>query len=200
MAIDVSVLKGPLGELMDQLSGENGPARFEEFKLWLKKASSILLRRVTAVSLPVVARFVAADHFKKNVSATAIVRIGFVGDNSKKYLLGKIEDGVQAATLAVDTLIKASVDTPIRAELGERREITALAHLWELMKNQPNGENGVLLTNGYANIFYTIGLDGNVWAVNVSWYSFSEGWHVRADSVEVPKGWGAGCQVFSQVD
>ena len=198
MAIDVSVLKGPLGELMDQLNGENGPARFEEFKLWLKKAGQ-LLRRVTAVTLPAVTCFVAADCFRVNISKSAVVKIGFIGDNFKKYLLGKIEKGVQATTLAVDTLIRASVDALIRAELGVRREITTLAHIWELMKNQPSGESGVLLTSGYANIFYVIGVDGNVWAVDVRWSSFYEGWYVHAYPVERPIGWGAGYFVFSQV-
>ncbi len=34
--VDVSELQGPLTELMEQISGQNGRARFDEFKLWLK--------------------------------------------------------------------------------------------------------------------------------------------------------------------
>src|SRR3989344_962799 len=33
---DVSKLRGPLGELNDQLFGENGEERLQEFNLWLK--------------------------------------------------------------------------------------------------------------------------------------------------------------------
>ncbi|HAU07687.1 MAG: hypothetical protein A2568_02795 [Candidatus Yanofskybacteria bacterium RIFOXYD1_FULL_44_17] len=199
MAIDVSALRGPLGELMDQLSGENGPARFEEFKLWLKKAN-LLLRRITTVTLPAVPHFVVADHFRVDTSKSATVKIGFVGDNFKRVLLGKIEEGVQAATLAVDTLIKASVDASIRTELGKKREIVNLAHVWALMNSQPNGENGVLCTNGFANIFYVVGLDSNVWAVDVCWNSSDESWQVGAGLAAGPPWWNAGCRVLSRVD
>ena len=43
--IDVFEMKGPLGELYDQCSGENGRARFEEFKLWLKKVATGSFKR-----------------------------------------------------------------------------------------------------------------------------------------------------------
>lgn len=42
--VDVSEMKGPLGELMDQVGGENGRGRFDEFKLWLKSATAYLRR------------------------------------------------------------------------------------------------------------------------------------------------------------
>src|SRR3989344_8189772 len=35
--VEVSELQGPLTELMDQVGGQNGRARFDEFKLWLKR-------------------------------------------------------------------------------------------------------------------------------------------------------------------
>lgn len=34
--VDVSELRGPLTELMEQVGGQNGRTRFDEFKLWLK--------------------------------------------------------------------------------------------------------------------------------------------------------------------
>lgn len=40
MSIDVSRLKGPLGELMDQFSGRNAEKRFQEFLLWLKRVGA----------------------------------------------------------------------------------------------------------------------------------------------------------------
>ena len=44
LKVDVSEMKGPLGELMDQVGGENGRPRFDEFKLWLKSATAYLRR------------------------------------------------------------------------------------------------------------------------------------------------------------
>ncbi len=35
--VDVSEAQGPLTELMNQIGGENGRHRFDEFKLWLKR-------------------------------------------------------------------------------------------------------------------------------------------------------------------
>lgn len=197
MSIDVSAMKGPLGELFDQCSGENGQARFEEFKLWLKKVGQ-LLQHVRSVSVGAVMRFAVADHFKKDISETAVVKIAYLGDNFKKYFLDKIEDGISATILAAHTLLKSSLDAPIRTELGEKREITTLAHLYELLKKQAKGEDGILLTNGYANIFYMVGIDGNFWAVGVIWDSFGGGWDVGANSVENPRRWRDGNQVFSQ--
>lgn len=35
--VEVSEMQGPLTELMNQIGGENGRCRFDEFKLWLKR-------------------------------------------------------------------------------------------------------------------------------------------------------------------
>ncbi len=40
--VQVSEMKGPLGELMEQFSGKNGRNRFDQFKLWLKSVEVYL--------------------------------------------------------------------------------------------------------------------------------------------------------------
>ena len=67
--IDVSELQGPLAEFMQQISGENGRERFDEFKLWLKKVTACLLKLVTTVTVLAVERFVAADAFAEDNAA-----------------------------------------------------------------------------------------------------------------------------------
>ena len=59
-----------------------------------------------------------------------------------------------------------SVDGPILAELGgEAKAETTLTEVYSLMEAQKNGENGPLLTNGYANIFYVRDVNGALRAV-----------------------------------
>ena len=64
------------------------------------------------------------------------------------------------------------------------------------MAEQGNGEDGILLTNGYANIFYIRDIKGVFWAVSCRW--IGGGWDVSASSVEDPRGWVGGGRVFSR--
>lgn len=64
------------------------------------------------------------------------------------------------------------------------------------MAEQGNGEDGILLTNGYVNIFYIRDIKGVFWAVDCRWGG--DGGGVNADSVESPSEWDGGDQVFSR--
>ena len=134
-------------------------------------------------------KFVLADHVKP-------ANIGWMGENFKRLFLRKVEEDVPKATLTVSKLTNASLDAPILTELGDRAE-SKLAWLFELIEKQSKGEDGILLTNGYANIFYVLDADGNLWAVYAYWYSDCRDWSVEAYSVERPDRWNAGNQVFS---
>ena len=63
------------------------------------------------------------------------------------------------------------------------------------MKKRSIGKAGVLLKNGYANIFYIKDIAGSLRTVYVIW--LNGGWDVNADAVEGEGGWGHGRQVFS---
>ena len=65
------------------------------------------------------------------------------------------------------------------------------------MSLQSKGDEGVLLINGWANIFYIRDAKGVFCAVGVDWDG--DGWDVRARSVGCPRGWGAGGRVFSRL-
>ncbi len=152
-----------------------------------------LLELVKKVSTTATEKFAAAEHFKKGT--TKGVQIAWLGDDFKSAFGKKVEENVPAGSLLVHTLLRASLDPPIITALGDNHE-TTLAELWQLLAAQPNGENGTLLTNGYANIFYIRDTEGTLWAVGALWSS--DGWDVYANSVEDPCRWGSGFQVLSR--
>lgn len=161
---------------------------------------SALLEPVTSVSLPAVEAFSAKDHFK--VGKVDGVTIGWIGDTFTGNFLtgpGKNEIDVPAAGLRVHKLRRGSVDEPVVAELGGEEQVeTYLACMWEMMKLQGAGQNGDLLVNGYANIFYVRDDNGVLWAAYCIWYSGARDWFVGADPVTYPREWSAGFQVFSR--
>lgn len=156
---------------------------------WVVKISN-LLKRIATVTAGSAQRFVAAEHLKE-------ANVGWTGDNFKRLFLNKVEENVPEINLAVSRLERASLDTPILAELGDNAEVS-LVYLFGLLKKQANGEDGILLTNGYANIFYTRDDEGVLWAVGAGWRSCYRCWRVEARSVGDPCRWGDGCQVFSR--
>jgi hypothetical protein len=142
-------------------------------------------------------RFVAGEKFAVNTADNAEVKIGYLSGNFSLWFLGKTEEPVDGQTLNYAKLRKQSVDGPILSELGgEEKAETTLAEMFSLMKKQGKGEAGVLLMNGYANIYYIRDESGVLRAVIVYWYC--DGWRVYALSVEHPDVWDAGDQVFSR--
>ena len=159
---------------------------------------NMLLKRISSFFIqPESAKFIASDRFKVNTGHEAEVKISYLGDNFCKWMLNLVEEQPPAeVNLYYHELLKDSVDGPIIKELGgEQKAETTLSEIFTLMKRQRNGEDGVLLTSGYANIFYVRGANGVLRAVSVGWGG--DGWDVRADSVEDPDRWGAGFQVFA---
>ena len=125
------------------------------------------------------------------------VRISFIGSNFRGWFLDKIEGPITEQKLRYAKLLKSSVDSPIISELGgEAKAETTLTEMFSLMEKQKNGKAGVLLTNGYANIFYVKDNAGVLRAVDVYWSS--DGWGVNARSVEGPRAWYVGFQAFSR--
>lgn len=156
-----------------------------------------ILDLVTTTTLPAHDRFVVRDHFKVDTSDTAPVKIGYLGENFKKHFLDKIEEAGTECKLRIDKLLEDSLDKPILSDLSDRAE-TTMARVWQLLLLQPKGEEGKLLTNGFANIFYVRDDKGVLWAVYVRWYSGCGDWDVEACSAEFPGRWDAGYQVISR--
>lgn len=174
--------------------------RFAEILLRNAPPKSDLLELVGTVTLPATTeRFVASKKFVVGKGPDARVKICGLGSNFENWFLNKVEESIGETTLCFQRLRKASRDTPIINELGgEEKAETTLTEIYALMERQKNGEKGILLTNGNANIFYAPDINGVLRAVFVDWYGWGGGWSVSACGVEGPGRWLGGLQVFSR--
>lgn len=157
-----------------------------------------LLEEIGTITIPAMTeRFVARDKFVLNCGERAKpgARISYLGENFRDWFLGKTEEPTADTSLRYAHLTRPEFDGLILAELGDQKE-TTLAEIYALMECQPNGELGVLLNNGWANVFYVLDVNGALRAVDVHWGG--DGWYVHARSVEHPAGWYDGRQVFSR--
>ena len=208
---------GPLNQLIVNLGGQDGDHWEQQLKQFLRKEPCWTNGNVTQVAQPkptpsilelvstvvvpaTTGNLVAKEKFVRDTGRKAKVKISYLGDNFTEWFLsvsGKTEDPITEQALRYHKLRQSSVDGPIIAELGgaEKSE-TTLSEMFALMEKQGKGEDGVLLNNGYANIFYIKDQNAVLRAVCVFWYG--DGWFVVAYSVEDPYRWRDGNQVFSR--
>jgi hypothetical protein len=147
---------------------------------------------VPATTIP----FAARNWFVVNTEKNSPVNISFVGDAFKTQFLGKVEPPHTGSTLRCSKLVNPPALGLIVLELGgEAKAETTLAELFSLMKAQKKGENGPLLTDGYANIFFIKDVDGTLHTVNVDWRwyppNYDDGWYVNAGAMTEPR-WNLG--------
>lgn len=155
-----------------------------------------LFEPIGTVVIPVIfAPFAAQYAFVTNPDRSVDVKVAWLGSNFKEWFLNKIEGPIAESTLRYAKLLKSSLDTSILEELGEVAEST-LGQIFYLISCQPKGEEGVLLNNGWANIFYVMDAYGVLRAVRVDWYV--GGWRVGACLVDGMYGWYGGCRFFSR--
>ncbi|NTU67116.1 MAG: hypothetical protein HGB08_04310 [Candidatus Moranbacteria bacterium] len=209
LLVDVPArMLGSICDLLEKVSGKEGGeewlAELKKFLLrkpcWTGEVVKTILEFVGNVTVTLTAgEFIAKDNFVLNTGKNARVKISYLGDNLKKYFLDKIENfiGDGDVSLVYNKLKESSRDIPIISELGgEDQAETMLGVIFSLMSKQPNGEDGVLLSNGYANIFYVRDDVQVLWAVGVGWGG--DGWRVNAYSVAGTNGWDGAYRVFSR--
>lgn len=186
---------GALSDLLDANPDNFNREEFRKF-LGLRPLNRPLLIPVGTTSIAATTdTFIARDRFVKNTKKNAPVNISYLSDNFSSWFLGKTEEPFTGLTLKYGTLSCYSLDTAIIAELGgEEKSETTLTEIFSLMAQQPNGEKGVLLNNGYANIFYIRDAKGVLCTVVVYWGG--DGWYVSASALDVG-GWDDDHQVFS---
>ena len=153
----------------------------------------VLLRFVTSASIPSTKEFILTEEF---LVSKCGVRKAWIGDNFRQRFVGKTCKATKAEKVAVHALTKNSVDDPIREELGKKQYLTIGQFLW-LLQQQAQDQSGVLLTNGYANIFYVLDDENVAWAVSCGWDSNFQAWGVEASSVANADPWSRGYRVFS---
>lgn len=166
--------------------------------LGLKPLRPSLLELVTTVSIPSLSAFCADDYCKVDTSSKAKISIAYLWPDFMRWFGGKTERPATEGELAVSTLTRNSLDAPILEEIGKEKRETTLSRFFHLLSLQGHGEAGVLLTNGWANIFYIRDKSGTLRAVGARWYADDRGWRLGADSTDNPGGWREGRRVFSR--
>lgn len=185
---------GLLADLRDADIAKIDRDVFRQF-VGLPPINSPLLEPIGTIVLPASERFAASEHFVVDISSAARVKISWIDNNFQGNFLAKIEEPQPGQELCYSKLTRPELDGSIMAELGDKRE-TTLAQVFALMALQPNGEKGISLTNGSANVFYVRDMNGSLWALSVRW--IGRGWFVSAHSVSDPGRWGGGRRVFSR--
>lgn len=182
------------GLLADLRDGNIAGVNREDFRRILGLNSLSLLELVGTVNVPATTeKFVVLDYILKLRKKRNV----YTGSNFENWFFNKTVEPISQSVLNCHKLRKGSVDGPIITELGgEAKAETTLAEMFALMEMQANGEDGALLTNGYANIFYIRDINGVLCAVFCFWLGNS--WDVLADSVVPPGVWLGGRQVFSR--
>ena len=157
--------------------------------------SKSLLELVSTVIVPATTKtFIAKEKFVRDTSTSAKVKISGLGGNFTTWFLedeGRVEAPITKTSIHSHRLKRASVDTLIIEEIGgETKAETTLTAIYSMMKKQPRGKKGFLLTDGWANIFYVRDKNGVLRAVSVDWNG--DGWHVFGCRTDYTVAWGGG--------
>ena len=159
--------------------------------------------KFTLVEAPVPSVLSPFQAFSTTISETRDPD-GFFRDRSGLYVWGDYRNRIvsKAKSVETDVVITAkwanleqdAADKEIELALGEGHiweESTLCAFVAQHISEQEGGRGGMLLNNGFANIFYTASC-----VVSVFWSAGSRRWLVctwhRGDG-----GWGAGYRAFS---
>lgn len=109
--------------------------------------------------------FEARTHFMVDVSPTAPVKIGYLGDNFKKHFLPLTEEDVAPVTLVRHVFFEGHPPL-IFWELAESHDVK-ISHLWEALRAQRNGEDGGVLDVSRPNFLFIFAADHTLWIVDV---------------------------------
>lgn len=194
--VSVVEMKGPLGELQDQCSGENGRTRFEEFKLWLKGVVSALLTYVTTVRVPAIKRFSASEVLGSTGVNKDGILIGFLGENFKKQFGSLVEEDTPEVEFTVSRLQRYADALDIAGAISREKRVVKASQIYQLVLIQKTGGHSGLNIDGWANLFLAYGADGNLWLVYV--FRYGGGWSFLADPLGSPFRCYVGFQVFSR--
>ena len=190
-----SEMKGPLGELYDQCSGENGRQRFEEFKLWLKGAVNGLLAYVTTVRVPAIKRFAGSDAWGYVGVNKDGVKIAFLGKNFQEQFGNVVEENVPETELEVSRLQRYADAKEIVGAIPREKRVVRPSQIYQVVRVQEACDHSGLNMDGY-NLFLACGADGNFWLVGVD--RFGDGWFFDALPLGYPSRWCDGDRVFSR--
>ncbi len=153
---------------------------------------SSLLNFISQKQTVATENFVATQHFRLGNPDVRIAGLSFMHSPI-------VEESVAASTLNIYNPVSTSTGMAILQALGGNRCRISLAEFWQFLLQQPNGESGVMLTDGNSNAAYVSDSNGATWIIDVFWKD--AGWYiylfpVGADSLGVTY-WNAGTRFFA---
>ncbi|MDP2837877.1 MAG: hypothetical protein Q8O53_01190 [Candidatus Moranbacteria bacterium] len=155
-------------------------------------AETRLLKPVSSATVPARTKpFVASEFYQTGTGLYVYDTFADRLDLSAKQTVDSAPERPYVASL-----LKANAyDKDIRKELPDTH-LSTLEDIAGLIETQPNGKSGFLLNNGWANIFYVEGKNGDVFAVDVDWRSGNREWYVRDWKLDEVGHWSAGYRVL----
>lgn len=177
--------------IVNKMGGEEVAEAYLRGEYALQKVVQSVVTVLSFISASVIPALVKSfsvkAHFKQNL--TAKVKVSYVDPDIHTWLSATVTPRY-GYDLKCFELTKNANDTAVTKGLGENYKVD-MAAIWAMMSEQPNGEAGNLLNNGYANIFYVEGC-----VVDVRWSG--GGWSVYVSRFGGDGDWGAGSRVFSR--
>jgi hypothetical protein len=138
--------------------------------------------------------FRVGTHFRESIAGDARVRIAWLGATFRRRFLERVESGPAGSVFRAFITRRSVRGDQILAALGRQPE-TTLGALWCLLRLQPRGEAGVLLT-AVPNLLFAQDAAGKLWTVDVVWGG--AGWEIGASAVDADRQWPAGALVISR--
>jgi hypothetical protein len=214
-------LRGPLEDFAIKVNGAEGTAWEEYFKKMLRKELIVhspemgvgravkepepqpILRFLDTIALPArMEKFFPKKSYVVNTKRGSHVKIAYVDPDFTTWFGDKVEEPAAEATLRRHVLIRPSVFAPAMKEVEDGGFVTETTpgQLFSMLERQPNGpksDPGPLLTNGYANLFKMIDVNGVPRLVYAFWYGGVDGWVVDASDASFSYPWRDEGRLFS---
>lgn len=164
--------------------GENGLTLFLRVKFRIQSFKDLFYKWFNSKNSSIVNEtFVAKEMFVKDSTE---VKFRGIWDDFHDWFLTEdhISENIsEDQNFCYKNFVNNYIDSSIIAKLGSEAKITTtLFGIYNLLKKQANGEDGVLLTNNYANIFYIWDVNDILRVVIIGWDD--EGWCVSAYPVD----------------
>jgi hypothetical protein len=154
-----------------------------------KSTAKLLEPFGTPFTVPDTKQFAAKKAFVVDTSKRARVRISWLGNNFRQWMLPKVERDLAESELRFSKLTEDSLNPPVITELGDRAEISLHAFYETLAHKQQIRDFAWLVA-------YVRDAEDELWAVGAHW--LGDGWRVLAYSVGGPNGWGTGLELVSR--
>ena len=166
----------------------------------VQKAQQSLLELVCTVDISAQEPFKVTNFFKEFEQQDGIEFLPMYSfeNNLFRDWDATFDTDVPATTVNVYNLTATSMNNPIIAALGDKDAAKIdIAYIAHLIKAQSNGEEGVLLANGLANIFYVDSCFKELFVLRCHWLSIECVWQVLSHSIPYSNSSFSGSRIFS---